>query len=76
MQTREVQASSVPATARQGAEAQSDPRNWTWVEASVWTERMLTALGNGVKGWPNSYFAGLGLFTMHEARIALASQPR
>ena len=50
MQTREVQASSVPATARQGAEAQSDPRNWTWVEASVWTERMLTALGNGVKG--------------------------
>ena len=26
--------------------------------------------------WPNSYFAGLGLFTMHEARLALASQSR
>ncbi len=23
---------------------------WDWVEASVWTERMLAALGNGVKG--------------------------
>jgi len=23
---------------------------WSWVEASVWTERMLAALGNGVKG--------------------------
>ena len=23
---------------------------WSWVEASVWTDRMLTALGNGVKG--------------------------
>jgi RNA-directed DNA polymerase len=25
-------------------------RNWAWVEAEVWTERMLSALGNGVKG--------------------------
>lgn len=24
--------------------------HWSWVEASVWTERMLTALDNGVKG--------------------------
>jgi RNA-directed DNA polymerase len=36
----------VPATAKQGAEA----RNWSWVEASVWTERMVSALENGVKG--------------------------
>jgi len=50
MQNREVQAPSVPSKAKQGAEAHSDPRNWTWVEASIWTERMLTALGNGVKG--------------------------
>ena len=35
--------------ARQGTEAQ-DHLNWDWVEASVWTERMLAALGNGVKG--------------------------
>ncbi len=27
-----------------------DPREWSWVEASVWTDRMLSALGNGVRG--------------------------
>lgn len=41
-------ASSVP-MAKQGAETK-DPHEWTWVEASIWTDRMLTALGNGVKG--------------------------
>ncbi len=41
-------ASSVPQMAKQGAEAH--PSGWEWVEASVWTERMLAALGNGVKG--------------------------
>ena len=39
-------ASSVPVTAKQGAET----RDWSWVEASVWTERMVSALGNGVTG--------------------------
>ena len=39
----------VQCIARQGAEP-LDPINWAWVEASVWTERMLAALGNGVKG--------------------------
>ena len=34
------------ARATQGAEA----RDWSWVEASVWTERMVSALENGVKG--------------------------
>ena len=33
--------------ATQGGEAR---RDFSWVEASVWTERMLSALGNGVKG--------------------------
>ena len=34
-----------------GAEAHArDPRQTTWAKASVWTERMLSALGNGVKG--------------------------
>lgn len=33
--------------AKQGAEAQ---RDFSWAEASVWTQRMLSALGNGVKG--------------------------
>src|SRR5215831_17703562 len=40
-------ASAVPARATQGAEARKD---WSWVEASVWTERMVSALENGVKG--------------------------
>jgi RNA-directed DNA polymerase len=39
----------VQSIARQGAEAKG-PANWDWVEASVWTGRMLAALGNGVKG--------------------------
>jgi RNA-directed DNA polymerase len=41
-------APAVPAGATQGAKAQR--RNWSWVEASVWNERMLAALDNGVKG--------------------------
>jgi RNA-directed DNA polymerase len=44
----QAQAPKVPETAKQGPEAQD--RKWAWVEASVWTERMLAALGNGVKG--------------------------
>ena len=36
--------------AKQGAETPNDSRNWAWVEARVWTDRMLSALGNGVKG--------------------------
>lgn len=39
---------AVPSGAKQGSEAES--QRWDWVEASVWTERMLAALGNGVKG--------------------------
>jgi RNA-directed DNA polymerase len=37
----------VPERATQGAEAHG---RWSWVEASVWNERMLAALENGVKG--------------------------
>jgi RNA-directed DNA polymerase len=44
--TEAQKAPAVPATAKQGAEA----RNWSWVEASVWTARMVSALDNGVKG--------------------------
>jgi RNA-directed DNA polymerase len=36
--------------AKQGAETPTASRNWAWVEASVWTDRMLSALENGVKG--------------------------
>lgn len=44
----ESQAPVVPEKATQGAEAHRN--DWTWVEASVWSERMLAALENGVKG--------------------------
>lgn len=39
----------VPATATQAGEARPHGR-WGWVEPSVWTDRMLTALEQGVKG--------------------------
>ena len=42
-------ASPVPKAAKRGAETRSSGK-WAWVEAAVWTERMLAALGNGVKG--------------------------
>jgi len=54
---------------------------WDWVSRIVWMERMLAALGNGVKGskwlcrWPNAHFAELGILTVIEARMS-ASQPR
>jgi RNA-directed DNA polymerase len=44
--TEAQKAPAVPARAKQGAEA----REWSWVEASVWTDRMVSALENGVKG--------------------------
>ena len=49
------------------------PTHWSWVETTIWTERMLAARGNGVKG--DLFFAQLGLFTMKEARW-VASQSR
>jgi RNA-directed DNA polymerase len=39
-------ASTVPIGAKQGAETHGLP----WVEASIWTERMVSALVNGVEG--------------------------
>lgn len=38
------------AEAKQGAETPTASGSWAWVEAAVWTERMLSALENGVKG--------------------------
>jgi RNA-directed DNA polymerase len=48
MKQSESQAPAVPDRATQGADAHG--RDWSWVEASVWNERMLAALENGVKG--------------------------
>lgn len=44
---REVEPPGVPETAKQGGEIQD---RWFWVEPGVWTQRMLTALDEGVKG--------------------------
>jgi RNA-directed DNA polymerase len=44
---KEAQPSAVPAVAKREGEARA---RWAWTEPAVWTERMLTALENGVKG--------------------------
>ena len=44
----QAKGSIVPQEATQGPEAWA--AQWAWVEASIWNERMLAALGNGVKG--------------------------
>lgn len=47
---------TVPFAAKQTGETQAqfpfgeENSRWAWVESSVWTDRMLTALENGVKG--------------------------
>jgi RNA-directed DNA polymerase len=48
MQIKEQKGAIVRATARPVSNS-DDPRMWSWVEASVWTDRMLAALGNGVR---------------------------
>ena len=45
--TTESQPAEVPEKAKQAGEIRD---RWDWVEPSVWTERMLTALEKGVKG--------------------------
>lgn len=44
---KETKPATVPETAKQAGETQ---RKWSWVEPEVWTERMLAALEQGVKG--------------------------
>jgi RNA-directed DNA polymerase len=43
----ETEPAGVPGRAKQAGEVRG---RWPWVEPSVWTERMLTALEAGVKG--------------------------
>ena len=40
--------SGVPKKATQDGDTHG--RDWSWVDASIWNERMLAALGNGVRG--------------------------
>jgi RNA-directed DNA polymerase len=58
---------SVPATATQGGDVLE---RWLWTEPAVWTERMLTALEQGVKGgvWfslMDKVFAGSNLLASY-----------
>ena len=70
--TTEAQtAPGMPQRAAHGAEARCMIAG---AEAAVWTERMLSALVNGVKGG-NAYFAEHGLFALHQAWAA-ARRPR
>jgi len=41
-----------------------------WVEPSVWTDKMLTALENGVKG-DNEFFVEHGLFSLYNAYVGI-----
>ena len=45
---------SVPVSEK-AKQTESAPSQWVWVDRIVWTERMLAALGNGVKG--NKWFS-------------------
>ena len=83
-ETPETESARVPETATQAEETIRS--RWPWVEPTVWTDRMLTALENGVKGevwfslidnqrWPNRYFRDAGYFSLAEAH-RLACQSR
>ena len=61
----------VEETPKQGREAES--QKWDWVEAEVWTGRMLATLENGVKGGrSNAYFIKQGLSTRTIAHVAIS----
>jgi RNA-directed DNA polymerase len=46
----EEELAAVSATTKQAREMQERRARWSWVEPSVWTDRMLTALETGVQG--------------------------
>lgn len=46
----EIKPAIVPEKAKQAGEAQERRERWDWAEPSVWTDSMLAALENGVKG--------------------------
>jgi RNA-directed DNA polymerase len=49
MQHQYIAPSPVPSMAKPEGDTPVPPQ-WSWVEASIWTKRMLTALDNGVQG--------------------------
>ena len=61
---------------RETKQGSSCPASWTWVDRSVWTDRMLAALDNGVKG--NKWFSLIDKVrrpdTLHKAWQAVRSK--
>jgi len=45
---RQSESEALPVSERTTQSAETRGRDWSWVEASVWNERMLAALDNGV----------------------------
>ena len=70
---KEMKPAEVPEKAKQVGETRS---RWSWVEPSVWTDRMLTALEKGVKGGMNAFFAKQGLFSLVTAHAAASQSSR
>jgi hypothetical protein len=62
---RQGTVSAVPGKAKPGTDDRG-PR-WAWAEASIWTERMVSALVSGVKGGKYAFFGAQGLFTLRAA---------
>ena len=62
---REYEPTAVPLAKQVGEILVRD--NWTWTKPGVWTDRMLTALVDGVKGGPNAYFGKRKLFSLKTA---------
>ena len=68
------QPSSVNESSQQGGEARAE--QWNWVEATVWTERMLSALETGVKGGKRvSFLSGTGAVHLNRSLCFFGSVP-
>lgn len=68
----EARPAEVPGRAKQAGESEG---RWSWVEPSVWTERMLTALDEGVKG--GRWFSLMDkVYSQRNLRSAFASVKR
>src|SRR5204863_9734061 len=57
-----------PATVPQATQAGEVRARWTWTEPSVCTERMLTALEQGVKGGVSAFVPASGLLCLPTVR--------
>ena len=53
---------------------------WSWTEPAIWTDRMLTALEEGIEGgkwlWPNTFFDEHGLFSLVTAHRLVRQSSR